>query len=125
LRGLVFAETTDSVDFLDSADCPADLSEIEWDGCHRAETANPFHVRIEKELFDMKRAIFFALVTVVLTGFCGCTCPPKCQRCSGGQPIAESGGPGQGGPMGTVNYPYYVTHGPRDFLDKNPQSIGP
>jgi len=25
----------------------------------------------------------------------------------------------------TVTYPYYTTRGPRDFLARNPQSIGP
>lgn len=25
----------------------------------------------------------------------------------------------------TVTYPYYTTHGPRDFLAKNPPSLGP
>jgi hypothetical protein len=26
---------------------------------------------------------------------------------------------------GTIAYPYYTTRGPRDFLARNPQSIGP
>ena len=30
---------------------------------------------------------------------------------------------GQG--MGATAYPYYTTRGPRDFLAKNPRSIGP
>ena len=40
--------------------------------------------------------------------------------------------PGQGGQQaaagqatGAVAYPYYTTRGPRDFLAKNPPSIGP
>jgi hypothetical protein len=32
----------------------------------------------------------------------------------------------QAGPAtGAVTYPYYTTRGPRDFLAKNPPSIGP
>lgn len=32
----------------------------------------------------------------------------------------------QAGPAtGTVTYPYYTTRGPRDFLAKHPESIGP
>jgi hypothetical protein len=35
-------------------------------------------------------------------------------------------GAGNEGPMtGQVAYPYYTTRGPRDFLAKNPASIGP
>ena len=30
-----------------------------------------------------------------------------------------------GPPSGAVAYPYYTTRGPRDFLAKNPPSIGP
>jgi hypothetical protein len=30
-----------------------------------------------------------------------------------------------GPPSGAVAYPYYTTRGPRDFLARNPQSIGP
>ncbi|NBX29114.1 hypothetical protein EBR04_01460 [bacterium] len=30
-----------------------------------------------------------------------------------------------GPPTGAVAYPYYTTRGPRDFLAKNPPSIGP
>ena len=54
-------------------------------------------------------------------GLCG-------QGGGGGDP-----GPGPGGPMmqdagpptGAVAYPYYTTRGPRDFLAKQPPSIGP
>ncbi len=31
----------------------------------------------------------------------------------------------QGPPTGQVAYPYYTVRGPRDFLDRNPKSIGP
>ncbi len=38
----------------------------------------------------------------------------------------DGGDAGAAGPgMGTVAYPYYTTRGPRDFLAKNPPSIGP
>ena len=30
-----------------------------------------------------------------------------------------------GPPSGSTTYPYYTTRGPRDFLARNPQSIGP
>jgi hypothetical protein len=75
----------------------------------------------------MKRAIFFALVTVVLTAFGGCTAPDRCPRCRAGQPMngQPTGDPSQAPAAASVAYPYYMTHGPRDFLDKNPQSIGP
>lgn len=45
-----------------------------------------------------------------------------CRLCRGGD-----GGDGfvAGPPAGTVAYPYYTTRGPRDFLARNPQSIGP
>jgi hypothetical protein len=31
----------------------------------------------------------------------------------------------EGSPTAAVAYPYYTVHGPRDFLDKNPESLGP
>ena len=46
-------------------------------------------------------------------GGCGCC------RCCG------SGGGAVGPEYGVVNYPYYTTRGPRDFLMVNPPSIGP
>ncbi len=30
-----------------------------------------------------------------------------------------------GPPTGQVAYPYYTNRGPRDFLARNPQSVGP
>jgi len=42
------------------------------------------------------------------------------ERNDGGQ-IAFDSGP----PTGQVTYPYYTTRGPRDYLAKNPRSIGP
>jgi hypothetical protein len=34
-------------------------------------------------------------------------------------------GNNSGPATGAVAYPYYTVRGPRDFLDRNPQSIGP
>jgi len=42
------------------------------------------------------------------------------QRDAGGEYEFDSGPP-----TGQVAYPYYTTRGPRDFLAKNPRSIGP
>jgi hypothetical protein len=40
---------------------------------------------------------------------------------AGAEDDAGAGGP----PMGAMTYPYYTVRGPRDFLAKNPPSIGP
>jgi hypothetical protein len=66
---------------------------------------------------------------------------PNCPNCgrNGRDPGDERDGPlarqraesnayqgGQPGPLtGAVAYPYYTTRGPRDFLARNPSSIGP
>jgi hypothetical protein len=57
-------------------------------------------------------------------GACQGRCP--CQgRCAGrGAGAGDDAGPG-GPPTGGVAYPYYTVRGPRDFLAKNPPSIGP
>ena len=67
-------------------------------------------------------------------------CPDNCQSvdgcddCVAGDPGRDPGrDPGcRRGPRvdpippsGVVTYPYYTTHGPRDFLARNPRSIGP
>ncbi len=45
-----------------------------------------------------------------------------CGGCGGmGCGLCRAPGP----QMGAVTYPYYTTRGPRDFLDRNPMSIGP
>ena len=57
----------------------------------------------------------------------------RCRNCGGrgarrglddGQGL-DNGVVESGPPTGTVTYPYYTTRGPRDFLAKNPRSIGP
>jgi hypothetical protein len=56
---------------------------------------------------------------------CGAACGRcgllGCAGCAG--PRAEQFTPGP--PTGTITYPYYTNRGPRDFLAKNPPSIGP
>ncbi len=51
----------------------------------------------------------------LLAGLCR---KKPCEPCE--QPVAEAGPP-----VGAITYPYYTTRGPRDFLAKNPGSIGP
>jgi hypothetical protein len=62
---------------------------------------------------------------------CDTPCPP-CKACRGlgchlckhrAQDNVGQFAPGP--PVGQVTYPYYTTRGPRDFLDRNPQPIGP
>jgi hypothetical protein len=43
-----------------------------------------------------------------------------CDRCQRAPQMADPGPA-----TGAVAYPYYNLRGPRDFLDRNPQSIGP
>jgi hypothetical protein len=47
-----------------------------------------------------------------------------CRLCGGRDRAVAEQAP-SGPPTGTVAYPYYTTRGPRDFLAKNPPSIGP
>ena len=74
-------------------------------------------------------------------GDCGCNQynQSNCTRCSGDPVCAQAcppGGPNYGsfaqdprftpGPAsGAIAYPYYTTHGPRDFLASGPRSLGP
>ena len=70
-----------------------------------------------------------------LRGLLSSVCPSKCGPCGSGGPCAGGGclaGGGQGGCgqagnnlMSPIAYPYYTLRGPRDFLAKNPPSIGP
>jgi hypothetical protein len=46
--------------------------------------------------------------------------PRHTERNDGGE-VAFDSGP----PTGQVTYPYYTTRGPRDYLARNPKSIGP
>ena len=101
----------------------------------------------------MKRAIFLVMVAVVVGGLTGCctqhgrrpgactggSCaqaPDNCRSCNDGGDncrrvgCRECGGRGcghcrGGGEAIQTAYPYYTIRGPRDFLAKNPQSIGP
>lgn len=50
----------------------------------------------------------------------GGDCQAGCADCCGTDP-GQYGGPA----TGAVTYPYYTTRGPRDFLAKDPRSIGP
>lgn len=50
-------------------------------------------------------------------------CCRLCQRLGCRERCQEQ--PAAGPATGAVTYPYYTTRGPRDFLAKNPQSIGP
>ena len=47
--------------------------------------------------------------------------PHAYQRRDAGGEYEFAAGP----PTGAVTYPYYTTRGPRDFLARNPRSIGP
>lgn len=59
----------------------------------------------------------------------GAHTPGGCKSCgmaahhgpSADEQLYEEPGP----PTGAVTYPYYTTRGPRDFLARNPASIGP
>ncbi len=78
----------------------------------------------------MKRVIFFLSVAVVSAGLVGCRIDGEQCACRGYRGAGGAGGDGgaevaQGPPTGQVAYPYYTVRGPRDFLDKNPESIGP
>lgn len=57
-------------------------------------------------------------------GYGGCDSGGGCDSCGGG----GYGGPemvNSGPPVGASTYPYYTTRGPRDYLARNPRSIGP
>lgn len=55
-----------------------------------------------------------------------CRDPGRCRECGGrGCELCCRQEVAPGPPTGTVTYPYYTTRGPRDFLAKNPRSIGP
>lgn len=55
----------------------------------------------------------------------GAACHPPCCRVCRGEGCQFCRGGGGGPEMGAVAYPYYNLRGPRDFLARNPASIGP
>jgi len=100
----------------------------------------------------MKRAFFALLAVLVLSVVTGChnrmycrgagaggciqgSCahaPETCQPCRTNDPCrtGHCRGPKMqvvdpGPATGAVTYPYYTLRGPRDFLARNPRSIGP
>ncbi len=94
----------------------------------------------------MKRALFALIAAPALWGLTGCAHHRAANNeqltgCYGGGCVAGPGGrdpartvhhpadgaPGYnaGPPVGQVTYPYYTLRGPRDFLDRDPPSIGP
>jgi hypothetical protein len=55
-----------------------------------------------------------------------CRDPGGCRECGGrGCRLCQREQAAAGPATGAVTYPYYTTRGPRDFLAKNPPSIGP
>ncbi|NLE39864.1 MAG: hypothetical protein GX621_17735 [Pirellulaceae bacterium] len=60
-------------------------------------------------------------------GCCGACCGDGCAagRCGLVDRLRARNAFNPGPPTGAVAYPYYTTRGPRDFLAKNPTSIGP
>jgi hypothetical protein len=55
--------------------------------------------------------------------YSGCCCQPQGPGCCASSDHVYNFAPGP--PVGQTAYPYYTTRGPRDFLLKNPPSIGP
>ena len=92
----------------------------------------------------MKSAMFALLAAAMIVGSSGCrSLNPLCRGgdneaagCAsggGGGRLLGRGGCADGGcdvgyqpgpPTGQVAYPYYTTRGPRDFLARNPRSVG-
>jgi hypothetical protein len=89
----------------------------------------------------MKRAALALSLAGILIGLVGCASHRGCagDSCGGCAGCLGHGGHGgrRGGPdassmvensgpaTGAVTYPYYTVRGPRDFLDRDPQPIGP
>ena len=93
----------------------------------------------------MRRALFALLAIVALAGLSGCAHDRVATN--GGPVVGRDGHLGHverirggrhagradddpdgyvsGPPVAQVAYPYYTLRGPRDFLDRNPPSIGP
>jgi hypothetical protein len=80
----------------------------------------------------MRRTLLSLAFSMVLAAFAGCACndccnPCGCHVCPGGccNRQGPQDGQQQAGAGGVVSWPYYTVRGPRDFLETNPQSIGP
>jgi hypothetical protein len=100
----------------------------------------------------MKRAVFLLFAVILVAGLTGCAqyrlrcrscgtgsggatqgshanCPNVCRKCGGGCRNGlcrnDRGAFAPGPPTGAVTYPYYTTHGPRDFLAGSPRPLGP
>jgi hypothetical protein len=82
----------------------------------------------------MKLASLALLAALVLAGLSGCAEDQACRQAAMAQQGCAMGGRGCGNgpvqanagpPTAEVTYPYYTLHGPRDFLDSNPRSLGP
>jgi hypothetical protein len=54
-----------------------------------------------------------------------CKKAKKCKTCKGRPPEGPPQEFNPGPPAAQVAYPYYTIRGPRDFLARNPSSIGP
>lgn len=88
----------------------------------------------------MKRAVLALSLASLIFSMVGCAshrhcAGDSCGGCAACMGHGRRGGPGGGsdasmvanpGPASAaVTYPYYTTRGPRDFLDRDPQPIGP
>jgi hypothetical protein len=142
--------TTENAGFTDFLDC--DDSSADFNFRERSNSANLRPNSNLKESSDMKRTIFVLFTVAALAMTTGClrrhcrenacpngncstaeACPSEggghlCRLCDGhgckhclGNRVASDPGPASG----AVAYPYYNLRGPRDFLERNPQSIGP
>ena len=76
-------------------------------------------------------ALAASTILAVLAGCCcyhapykNGACPPAPEACNNRPAPAAAAAP-VSAPSGEVAYPYYTTRGPRDFLQTNPQTIGP
>jgi hypothetical protein len=118
-------------------------------------TRTSFPLRRRKESSEMKPTLLLFTALCLLAVVVGCACNNQClngscskapETCQSVEaPVGPPPGwdPGEGGPRpslaarlhrpaadagpptGAITYPYYTTRGPRDFLAKNPESIGP
>ena len=89
----------------------------------------------------MRKPLLALSAAILLAVFSGCashpcptgTCKKAPETCRTCDPKAAGGCRDRGrgeeagdpAPGGVVGYPYYSIRGPRDFLARNPQSIGP